>query len=106
MRVPAGLSLGQVQDGEARWRSTDDFLPGQRRFGRDERGAIMRRFLKWTLLVVVVLAAGAFLAFLYFMPPFFLIAPEQFGKDMAAAPPAVSDIADPAVRAIAERGRY
>ena len=66
----------------------------------------MKKFLKWALLVVVVVAACAFLAFLYFIPPFFLTAPETFGKAMADAAPAVTDIADPAERAIAERGRY
>lgn len=66
----------------------------------------MKRILKWALLVVVVLATCAFLAFLYFIPPFFVVAPETFGKAMADAAPAVTDIADPAERAIAERGRY
>jgi cytochrome c2 len=66
----------------------------------------MKKFLKWALLVVVVVATCAFLAFLYFIPPFFLTAPETFGKAMADAAPVVTDIADPAERAIAERGRY
>jgi mono/diheme cytochrome c family protein len=44
--------------------------------------------------------------FLYVIPPFFLTPPEQFGKDMADAAPPVTGIADPATRAIAERGRY
>jgi mono/diheme cytochrome c family protein len=66
----------------------------------------MKTFLKWALLVIVVVATCAFLAFLYFIPPFFLTAPETFGKAMANAAPAVTDIADPAERAIAERGRY
>ena len=66
----------------------------------------MKRFLKSALLVVVVIATCAFLAFLYFIPPFFLTPPETFGKAMADAAPAVTDIADPAERAIAERGRY
>ena len=66
----------------------------------------MKRFLKWALLVIVVVATCAFLEFLYFIPPFFLTAPETFGKAMADAAPAVTDIADPAERAIAERGRY
>jgi len=66
----------------------------------------MRRFLKWALLVVVVIATGGFLFFLYFIPPFFLTAPEAFGKAMADAAPTVTDIEDPAERAIAERGRY
>jgi len=66
----------------------------------------MMKFLKWALLVVVVLVTFGFLAFLYFIPPFFLTPPETFGKAMADAAPAVTDIADPAERAIAERGRY
>ena len=66
----------------------------------------MKRFLKWAALVVLVLAAGAFLAFLYFIPPFFTTPPEQFTKDMTNAPPPVGDIADPAERAMAERGLY
>jgi hypothetical protein len=66
----------------------------------------MKTFLKWALLVVVVVATCGFLAFLYFIPPFFLTPPETFGKAMADAAPTVADIADPAERAIAERGRY
>jgi hypothetical protein len=66
----------------------------------------MKKFLKWALLVVVVVAMCGFLAFLYFIPPFFLTPPETFGKAMADAAPKVADIADAAERAIAERGRY
>ena len=66
----------------------------------------MKTFLKWAAVVVVVIATFGFLAFLYFIPPFFTTPPETFGKLMADAAPAVTDIADPAERAIAERGRY
>jgi len=66
----------------------------------------MKRVLKWGAIVIVVVALIGFCAFLYNIPPFFLIAPEQFGKQLADAPPTVTDIADPAERAIAERGRY
>ena len=66
----------------------------------------MKRFLKWALIVVVAVATCGFLAFLYFIPPFFLTPPETLGKAMADAAPTVADIADPAERAIAERGRY
>jgi len=66
----------------------------------------MRRVLKWAVIVIVVVALIGFCAFLYNIPPFFLISPEQFGKQIADAPPTVTDIADPAERAIAERGRY
>jgi hypothetical protein len=66
----------------------------------------LTRLLKWALLVVVVLAAGGFSAFLYLIPPFFIAAPETFSGPMVAAAPKMDDIKDPAERAIAERGRY
>jgi mono/diheme cytochrome c family protein len=67
---------------------------------------MIKRILKWTGAVVVAAAFCGLCAFLYFVPPFFSIAPEEFGKQMAAAAPTTADIADPAERAIAERGRY
>lgn len=66
----------------------------------------MKKILAWTIGVLVVLAFIAFLVFLYAIPPFFLTAPEDFGKAVADAAPKVDDIADPAERAIAARGRY
>lgn len=66
----------------------------------------MKRFLKWALLVLAVIAVCGFGAFLYFIPPFFITPPEDFGKALADAAPPVTDIADPAQRAIAARGRY
>ena len=66
----------------------------------------MRRFLRWSLGIVLTVAVLGFLAFLYFIPPFLTAAPETFSGPMAAAAPEVSGIADPAQRAIAERGRY
>jgi mono/diheme cytochrome c family protein len=66
----------------------------------------MKRFLTWALVVVVIVACCAFGAFLYFIPPFFTTPPEQFGKAMLDAAPKVDDIADPAERALASRGRY
>jgi hypothetical protein len=66
----------------------------------------MKKVFKWAALVVLLLAAVGFCAFLYNIPPFFLTPPEEFGKAVAEAAPTVNDIADPAERAIAERGRY
>lgn len=66
----------------------------------------MKRILKWVLIVVLLAAVVGFGAFLYNIPPFFLTSPEAFGRAMADAAPPVTNIADPAERAIAERGRY
>ncbi|HEY2905914.1 MAG TPA: c-type cytochrome [Vicinamibacterales bacterium] len=66
----------------------------------------MKRFLKRAGIVAVVLVVCGFLAFLYFIPPFFITPPEQFGKDLGDAAPSVADIGDARERAIAERGRY
>ena len=65
----------------------------------------MKKILKWTALVVLLLAAGGLFAFLYFIPPFFTTPAEEFSKAMKEAAPPASDIADPLQRAIAERGR-
>jgi mono/diheme cytochrome c family protein len=66
----------------------------------------MKRALKWIAGIVAVLLVAAFVAFLYFFPPFFITPPETFARDVAAAAPGVDGIADPAERAIAARGRY
>lgn len=65
-----------------------------------------KKIAKWTVGVVGALAITAFLAFLYFIPPLTTMAPEEFIRPEAAAPPAVDNITDPKTRAIAERGRY
>jgi mono/diheme cytochrome c family protein len=66
---------------------------------------VIKRILKWAALLILVVACGGFLAFLYFIPPFLTTAPEVFSKDVADAPPGVGGIADPRERAIAEHGR-
>jgi hypothetical protein len=66
----------------------------------------MKRIMKWVALVVVVVAAGAFVAFLYLVPPLLSTDPQEFVNLEATMAPAVDGIADPAVRALAERGRY
>jgi mono/diheme cytochrome c family protein len=66
----------------------------------------MKKILKWAALVVVLLVVCAFVAFLYYIPPFFITPAEDFGKAMAQAAPPVTDIADPGERAIAQHGRY
>jgi len=66
----------------------------------------VKKFLKWAVLIVLLLVVCAFGAFLYFIPPFFDTPPETFTKAQNDAAPPVAGIQDPAVRAIAERGRY
>ncbi len=66
----------------------------------------MKKILKWTALVVLVLAVCGFAAFLYFIPPLTSMPPDDFIKQTASSAPAVDGIADPAERLIAERGRY
>jgi len=66
----------------------------------------MKRMVKWAVLAVVVLAAFGFVGFLYFVPPLMSTDPQEFINGEAAMAPPVDGIADPAVRALAERGRY
>jgi hypothetical protein len=66
----------------------------------------MRRFLKWFGISVLALGVVAFLAFLYFIPPFTLIPPEEFSRPFGEAGPALAAIADTTTRAMAERGHY
>src|SRR5439155_25829715 len=101
--VPSLLPLGQVQDVDSRCRSAHNVLRGQRRVRR--RGP-MKRFLKWAAGLILLIAVCAFLAFLFFIPPFFTTPPEEFSKAVREAAPPVTDITDPAERLLAERGRY
>ena len=65
----------------------------------------MKKILKWAALVVVVIAMGGFLAFVYSIPPFFTTSPEKFSSDVRdAAPPTSKEIAE-LKRTMAERGR-
>ena len=66
----------------------------------------MKRFLKWLGLTVLALGVIAFLAFLYFIPPFTLMKPEEFSGPAGRAGPDLSKISDPAERMMAERGHY
>jgi cytochrome c5 len=66
----------------------------------------VKRFLKRSALIGVPLMLIGFCAFLYLIPPFFIASPESFSTPQNAAAPTTADIADPAERALAERGRY
>jgi hypothetical protein len=68
----------------------------------------VRRVVKWTIGVLLVIGVIGFIAFLYLIPPFTLMAPEAFSGPEAAAANAVKldAITDPKTRALAERGKY
>ena len=59
----------------------------------------MKRFLKWFGISVIALGVIGFLAFLYFIPPFTLMKPEEFSGPAGKAGPDLSKIADPGERA-------
>lgn len=66
----------------------------------------MMRAVKFIAVVIGTLGFIALCVFLYVMPPFLITPPEKYSQTMRDAAPAVSSIADPKMRAIAERGRY
>jgi hypothetical protein len=66
----------------------------------------MKKFIKWALLVVVLIAMAGFVVFLYAIPPLTSGDPADMVKVAASMPPPVTDIADPAQRLLAQRGRY
>jgi hypothetical protein len=66
----------------------------------------IRRIAKWTIGVLLVIAAVAFLAFLYLIPPFTLVSPEELAAPETAAALPLDSITDAKTRALAERGRY
>jgi cytochrome c5 len=66
----------------------------------------MKKYLTWIVIVVAIVAVVGFTAFLYVIPPLTSVSPDEFIKPTASAAPGVEGIADPALRQIAERGRY
>jgi hypothetical protein len=66
----------------------------------------LKKVLKWAGLTVAVLAVGGFLAFLYLIPPFSLMKPEEFSGPAGKFGPDLTKIADPGERMMAERGHY
>ena len=66
----------------------------------------MRRVLKWLAIIVIAVGVAGFVAFLYFIPPFNSIPPEEMARPAGEAGPNLSAIGDPNLRAVAERGRY
>lgn len=66
----------------------------------------MSKTLKRILIGLGTFIVMAFLAFLYFIPPFTLVPQEEFIRPMQEAGPSLDHITDPAKRAIAGRGKY
>ncbi len=66
----------------------------------------MRKIFKWVGIIGGPLVVVLFLAFLYFIPPFYLVPPEEFVKQNSAQGPPLDQIKDPVQRMLAERGRY
>jgi mono/diheme cytochrome c family protein len=66
---------------------------------------MLKRILKWTALVLAVLAVAGFVAFLYLIPPLTMIPVQDLVASQTQWLPSLSSIADPATRTLAERGR-
>jgi hypothetical protein len=66
----------------------------------------MKKILKWVGIIGGPLVVILFLAFLYFIPPFYVAPPDAFIKPNSAQGPSLDDIKDPAERMLAERGKY
>ena len=66
----------------------------------------MKTFLKWAAIVIGLMLITGFFLFLWFIPPFTIAPPEEFSKPLLAAGISTSDIADPAERLLAARGKY
>ncbi len=71
-----------------------------------ERGTTMKRILKWIGAVLGILLVVGFVLFLYFIPPFTSMPPEDFINPEPSAWPDSETISDPRERMLAERGRY
>jgi hypothetical protein len=66
----------------------------------------MKRALKWIGFAVATLLIVGFVLFLYYIPPFTSMAPEEFVQPELAGAPLLDDIKDPRERLLAERGKY
>lgn len=66
----------------------------------------MKRALKWIGITFGSLLVIGFLLFLYYIPPFTSVAPDEFITPEAKAAPSLDAISDPRERLLAERGKY
>lgn len=67
---------------------------------------MLKRILKWAVSALVVLGAVGFVVFLYAIPPLTTIPVEDLVAGQKGLLPSLASIADPATRALAERGQY
>ena len=66
----------------------------------------MKKILKRVGIILGLLLIIGFVGFLYFIPPFTLIPPDEFIKPTLAAGPSLDNITDPVERTLAQRGKY
>lgn len=66
----------------------------------------MTRIWKWAAIILGSLLLIGFLLFLYYIPPFTSVAPEEFIEPEQSAGPSLASISDPRERLLAERGKY
>jgi len=66
----------------------------------------MKKFLKWSGIVLGAILVVGFALFLYFIPPFMIAPPDEFIKPNLAQGPSLEDIKDPAEQMFARRGKY
>jgi mono/diheme cytochrome c family protein len=66
----------------------------------------MNKTLKRILWILGALAFVAFIAFLYLIPPFTMVPQETFIAPARASGPSTDTLADPAMKLLADRGRY
>ena len=65
----------------------------------------MKKVFKWIGIIGGPLVVVLFLAFLYLIPPFYLVPPEEFVKQNSAQGPSLESVKDPVERMLAERGK-
>src|SRR5438128_1859679 len=66
----------------------------------------VRRAIKWTVSILLVVAVVCFLLFLYLIPPFDLVSPQALSQPETDAALKLDSITDAKTRALAERGKY
>ena len=66
----------------------------------------MNQIFKWIMISTLGIASAGFIAFLWYIPPFMTTPPEEFIEMTLSAAPSLDHIEDPALRLLAEKGKY